>query len=274
MSQHDDEQERAQRSVERAFPEVARFLARDTGQLPVFGPTDPFGDEEHVPDVIVRVDFLMSREQITTALGIAWAEIVEGDRSPESLTVVEVRHEVEAYLSVQAFHALDEQMERDAARTFPSEQQAVMDALATAVDRAYPTAGVPAGTPRVQAPRYGDGTVTLQTLDHGQVVVGEPAWCLGHDGEPIGHRADITHKGRWISAEFESDRGPVPFLPACISWAPFSELHPEPYPVADVDEFPPMDPAQLRELAAEVAVHAGRLYRLSNQLERLRRADS
>ncbi|NGO43769.1 hypothetical protein [Streptomyces ureilyticus] len=111
------------------------------GDLPVYGPTDPFGDEEHQPDVIVRVDFLMSREQITTALGIAWAEIVEGDRSPDSLSVVEVRHEVEAYLSVQAFHALGEQMDRDSLRTFSPEQQRVMQLLAAAVDRAYPAGG-------------------------------------------------------------------------------------------------------------------------------------
>ena len=65
---HDDEQERAQRSVERMFPEVARFLGRERPGMPVYGPTDPFGDEEHEPDVIVRVDFLMSREQIMEAV--------------------------------------------------------------------------------------------------------------------------------------------------------------------------------------------------------------
>jgi hypothetical protein len=126
---------------ERAFPEVSRFLGRDRDPLPVYGPTEPLGDEEHEPDVIVRVDFLMSRGQITTALGIAWAEIVEEGRGPESLSVVEVRHEVEAYLSVQAFHALDVQMERDAQRTFPPEQQRVMQLLAEAVERAYPQSG-------------------------------------------------------------------------------------------------------------------------------------
>src|SRR6059036_2608733 len=127
--------------------------------LPAYGPTDPFGDEEHEPDVIVRVDFLMSREQLTTALGIAWAEIA-GDRGPESLSVVEVRHEVEAYLSVQAFHELDAQMERDRQRTFPPEQQRVMDLLAEIVERAYPPHREPS-RPAVQAPRYSEGTVAL-----------------------------------------------------------------------------------------------------------------
>ncbi|MGW3408093.1 DUF6907 domain-containing protein [Streptomyces sp. NPDC000888] len=262
------DEERARLSVNRAFPNVARFLARDPGQLPVYGPTDPFGDEEHEPDVIVRVDFLMSREQITTALGIAWAEGFT-DHTPEELTVVEVRHEVEAYLSVQALHALGVQMERDAQRTFPPEQQAVMQLLAAAVERAYPPRRTPE-PPIMQRPRYGDGTVTVDTDDRGEITIPEPAWCLGHDDEPIGYRADVTHKGRRIVAEFESDRGPIPFLPARISWAPFSELHPEPFPVADVEDFPAMTPAQLRELAAETARHADRLYRLADDLALLR----
>lgn len=117
-------------------------------------------------------------------------------------------------------------------------------------------------------------TVTLQTVDHGELTVPEPAWCLGHEGEPVGYRADICHKGRVVAAEYEADHDTVQFLPARISWGPFGELQPEPYPVADVEEFPPMSPEQLRELAAEVALHAGRLYRLSNELDRLRRAES
>ncbi|MGP4008148.1 DUF6907 domain-containing protein [Streptomyces sp. 4N124] len=243
-----------------------------SGDLPVYGPTEALGDEEHTPEVIVRVDFLLSREQITTALGIAWAEIA-GDRAPESLTILETRHEVEAYLSVQAFHALDVQMERDRQRVFPPEQQRAMQVLAEAVERAYPARRVP-DAPARQAPRYGEGTVTIETDDHGTITIDEPDWCLGHDDEPIGYRADVTHHGRPTVAELETDRGTVEFLPARISWAPFSELQPEPYPVADVEEFPPMSPAQLRELAAELGMHVGRLYRLSNHLDRLRRYGS
>ncbi|WP_406199232.1 hypothetical protein OG331_22985 [Streptomyces sp. NBC_01017] len=247
-----------------------RYWRRERPEMPVYGPTDPFGDEEHEPDVIVRVDFLMSREQITTALGIAWAEgFTTG--APESLTVLQVRHEVEAYLSVQAFHELDVQMERDRQREFPPEQQRVLQLLAEAVERAYPAAGAQNYAPAVQAPRYGDGTVTLQTLDHGEITIDEPRWCTGHDGEQIVQRVDVTHVGRKVAAEVETDAGAVEFLPACISWGPFAELRPEPYPLADVDDFPAMDPAQLRELAAETALHAGRLYRLSNELDRLRR---
>jgi hypothetical protein len=253
----------------------ARYWGRERPDLPVYGPTDPFGDEEHTPEVIVRVDFLMSREQIATALGIAWAEIAADyrERGPESLAVVEVRHEVEAYLSVQAFHALDVQMERDRLRGWSPEQQVVMQLLAEAVERAYPPSRESELRP-VQQPRHGDGTVTLQTLDHGEITIPEPAWCQGHDGEQIVQRVDVTHVGRTVAAELETDGGTIEFLPARISWGPFAELRPEPYPLADVDDFPGMDPAQLRELAAELGMHAGRLYRLSNQLDRMRRGES
>lgn len=245
-----------------------RYWGRERPDMPVYGPTDPFGDEEHTPEVIVRVDFLMSREQLEVALGIAWAEIA-GGRDAESLTVLEVRHEVEAFLSVQAFFELDQQMERDRQRVFPPEQQRVLQVLADRIAEAYPPRREPEPRP-VQAPRYGDGTVTLQTLDHGEITIPEPRWCQGHDGEQIVQRVDVTHVGPAVAAEFAG----VEFLPARISWAPFSELQPEPYPVVDVEEFPAMDPAQLRELAAEVGLHAGRLYSKANELDRLRREGS
>lgn len=113
-------------------------------------------------------------------------------------------------------------------------------------------------------------TVTVETVDHGEITIGEPSWCVGHDDEPIGYRADVTHKSLWITGEFEG----IEFLPACISWAPFSELQPQPDPVADVYEFPAMDPEKLRALAAVVGAYAGQLYSLANQLDRLRRGES
>lgn len=265
MSNDESPEERAQRSVERMFPLVARFLASDPGQLPVYGPTDPFGDEETTPDVIVRVDYLMSREQLTTVLGMAWAEI-GADRDPESLSSIEVRHEVEAWLSVQAFFALSDQMERDRSRTASPEQQRVMQVLAEAIAKAYPPRREPEPQP-VQRPEYGDGTVTLDTLDHGRITIDEPVWCTGHDGEQIVQRVDVTHVGVTVTGEYAG----VEFLPARISWAPFAQLQPEPLPLADVDEFPGMAPDELRGLGAEVALHAGRLYSKANELDRIHR---
>ena len=266
------EEERAQRFVERHFPEVSRFLARERAGTPVYGPTDPFGDEEHDPDVIVRVDYLLSREQITTALGIAYAEIA-ADRDPESLPVFEVRHEVEAYLAVQGLHELGKQMERDAARTFPPEQQQVMQLLAEAVERAYPPRQEPA--PPVQAPRYSEGAVTLQTLDHGEVTIEEPAWCVGHEGEPVVHRADVTHRGEWRPFTVEVGGEQIVLLRGCISWAPLSELAPEPHPVIDTDleGLGSLGPEEMREFAGGWGLLAGELYRFANELHHIRRAD-
>lgn len=261
-----DEMERAQRSVERMFPEVARFLGQLRHELPLFGPTDLFDDEGVRPDVIVRVDYALSFRQLHAALVVAFTEIAEG-RSPEDLSVVEVRTEVEGYLAAQGIVAVDNQMADAEHRDLTAEQQRIVQGLVEAIERAYPPRREP---DRVQQPVYGDGTVTVETQDHGEIVIDEPAWCLGHDDEPIGYRADVTHRGPWEAAEFAG----VEFLPAGISWAPFSELHPEPYPVADVWEFPPMEPDQLRQLAALVGSQAGRLYRLANHVDQIRRGMS
>lgn len=156
---NDDEQERAQRSVERAFPDVARFLGQAHGTLPVFGPTDPHTDEDHTPEVIVRVDYALSREQVATALGVSFAEIA-ADRTPESLTVLDVRYEVEGYLAAQGLFDLSDQMERDRRRVFPPEQQRVLQLLVEAVDRAYPTTPTPA-----PAPRTGDRDLLRAVLE-------------------------------------------------------------------------------------------------------------
>ncbi|WP_020117541.1 DUF6907 domain-containing protein [Streptomyces canus] len=243
--------------------------------LPVYGPTDPHGDEEHEPDVIVRVDFLMSREQLVTALGIAWAEIA-GDRHPESLTVAEVRHEVEAWLSVQAFFALADQMERDQAREFPPEQQRVMQVLAAAIDEAYPPASTFVEL-RVQRPRYGDGTVTLDTVDRGEVTVDEPAWCTGHDGETVGHFTDITHNGPETTAPVVTAKyGPSQILTMHVSHAPHLTEHPEPFPLlyVELDGHGDLDPADGHSLARALRLAATRVDRAADELDRIRRGMS
>lgn len=234
--------------------------------LPVFGPSGVFGgvDELEPAVAVVRVAFALTRTQLVTALGIGFAGIA-ADQTPESLTDAQVYTEVEETLASEALAELDHQMERDEAHPWHAEQHRVMQVLAAAVDRAY-TRRDPGPLP-VQQPRYGNGTVTLQTLDHGRITIPEPAWCVGHDGEQIVQRVDITHVGTTTAGEYEGGE----FLPARISWGPFAELRPEPYPLADVDEFPGMDPDELRQLAAEVGTHAGRLYAKANELDRIRR---
>ncbi|MDX3582005.1 DUF6907 domain-containing protein [Streptomyces europaeiscabiei] len=268
------EEERAQRSVERMFPEVARFLAaeRGGGPVPVFGPTDVQNvhDDQPEPHVTVCVAYRMSRVELFAGLAIGYAT-TNIDRSPDSMTVEEIRYDVEGYLADTSLLNLSDTVETVAGMVERGEHPEQTQALKRALDRAYPSAPAPAA---VQAPRYGDGTVALQTLDRGEVVVDEPAWCVGHDGEPVGHRADITHNGASMAGELEVDGDTVEFLRVRISHAPLAELQPELRPVADVEGFPALDAEQLRELAAKVGAHAGRLYSKANELDRLRRAES
>ena len=117
--------------------------------------------------------------------------------------------------------------------------------------------------------------ITVDTVDYGRIEIDEPVWCIvDHARQRPGHRADITHSGAPVVAEVETIRGTDRIIEACISWAPFAELQPEPYPVLDVGDLPPMDPEEGRAVAAEIGLFIGKLYRLSNELDRLRRAGS
>lgn len=239
--------------------------------LPVYGPTDPHGDEEHEPDVIVRVDYLMSREQLSTVLGMAWAEIA-GDREPESLTVAEVRHEVEAWLSVQAFFEIDNQMERDQQRTFPLHQQRILQVLADTVQQAYPPRRESAPH-RAQDPRYSEGTVTLLTSDRGEVTIEEPAWCIGHGGDMVGTLDEIAHNGAEITVPFVTARNaPSTIMTAQLSHAPYLTLAPEPFPVlyVELDEHCDLDVPDGRNLSRALRLAAVRLDRALDDLARLR----
>lgn len=263
------EEERARSFTERHFPEIARFLAAERGEgpAPVFGPGDLQNahDDQPEPHVVVRVAYRLSRIELFAAFTAGYAMTNVG-QDPDSMTVKQIRYDVEGHLADSSVLMLDDLVTDVAGKLQRGEDTAQMEALKRAVDRAYPV-GPPAPRP-TQNPVYGDGTVTVDTLDHGRITIGEPAWCEGHDGVLVGHRADVTHRGPWIVAEFEG----VEFLPACISWAPFSELQPE--PMADVDEFPGMGPGELRALAAENGAHCGRLYSKANELDRIRRRQS
>lgn len=266
MSERDEERAAAE-FVARHFPETTRFVAEErVRSLPEFGPVDVQGgvDELEPAVAVVRVAFALTRAQLVTALAVSFAGIA-ADRTPESLTVEDVWREVEGQLAADALHELDRQMESDRAAVWPPEQQRAVDVLAAAVDRAYsrPAPSEP------QRPVYGDGTVTLATLDRGPVTVAEPSWCLGHEGDSVGYRRDVTHRGEWrpFTVEVRGER--VELLQAGLSWAPFAE----PHPVVDtnVDGLSGLDADALRELAAGWGLLAGDLYRLANELHRARR---
>lgn len=233
--------------------------------LPVFGPTDPHGNEDVTPDVIVRVDYLLSREQLVTALGIGFAEIAP-DRAPEALTVAEVWVEVEGFLATQGIFALADQMERDQRRDFGPEQQRVMRLLAEAVDRAYPLR-LEQESRVVQAPVHGEGTVTLQTTDRGEVTVPEPAWCTGHEGELVGSLSEVTHYGPEVTAAVDG----LPLMRANLTHAPYLEIEPEPHPLVLVEalEAASFDGDELRDLVAAGRAYLDQLEGLAGQLDEL-----
>ncbi|MFF7842832.1 DUF6907 domain-containing protein [Streptomyces ossamyceticus] len=63
-------------------------------------------------------------------------------------------------------------------------------------------------------------TVTLATIDHGDVTIPEPTWCAGHDAHVPVHRSDLTHYGPVTGLAF---RGAV-LHRFRIGQAPFAEL--------------------------------------------------
>lgn len=226
--------------------------------LPVFGPTGAIPcDEDREPFATVRMDLIVTREQLRAALGIGHAEQA-GQPALDEMSVQDIRREVERHLGACAVIQLDDEAGSFNARLAP-ELAAQLDA---AIDRAYT---VRETRRRMQNPEYGDGWVAVDTLDHGRVTMPEPAWCTGHDELQAQMRVDTCH----FSAETAAEYAGTEFLPVCFSQAPFSAVQPQ--VMGDVADFPGMSPDEMRALAAEVAAHSGRLYSKANELDRIRR---
>ncbi|MGW0647872.1 DUF6907 domain-containing protein [Streptomyces umbrinus] len=196
-----------------------------------YGPTEIFDDEGITADAVVRVAYALSRQQLLTALSIGYTEMGP-DREPGDLTVQEVRTEVEGWLAAQGIIEIDRYVIQGQLTAYPPERQAVIDALAAALDRAYPP---DRPEPVRQPPRYGKGTVTLETLDHGVITLPDPAWCAGHGWQPNPYLADVTHNSVKVKAGVETDgHGWVDILEARVSHAPYLVKQPEPHPIVAV----------------------------------------
>ncbi|MEV6116611.1 hypothetical protein AB0L59_30090 [Streptomyces sp. NPDC052109] len=107
-------------------------------------------------------------------------------------------------------------------------------------------------------------TVTVHTLDHGNVTVPEPAWCTGRHEQDV-DRADLTHYGPELRLHFRGEH----LWTAMLAQAPYS---PSPLPSVYVEQTgytATLDPAGLRELADAEQAHAGYLRRLARDLEAL-----
>lgn len=108
-------------------------------------------------------------------------------------------------------------------------------------------------------------TVTLSTIDHGDVTVLEPAWCAGHADHRPEYRVDITHTSPKVPLTF---RGRT-LGEAVISQAPGAERGTRDIQASVVLSYEGaggLDPAGLYDLAAELDTHADRLRDLADQL--------
>lgn len=233
---------------------------------PAFGPTDPIPcDDDWDAFATVNISLVVSREQLRAALAIGRAEEAGQPPLPE-LDILDVRREVEGYLAAAAI--IGTEQEAATARISPE----LLADLDSAIERAY-TRRDPAPPPP-QNPRYGDGTVTLDTVDRGEVTVDEPAWCTGHDGETVGHFTDITHNGPEITAPVVTAKyGPSQILTMRVSHAPHLVERPEPFPLlaVELDGHGDLDPADGHSLARALRLAANRVDRAAVQLDRIRR---
>lgn len=114
-------------------------------------------------------------------------------------------------------------------------------------------------------------TVTLPTIDHGDVTTPEPAWCIGHPNHrPDSYRADILHKGPDLTLTFRGTEVMV----AGLAQSPYAT-----YPDSElggrtvgVSVYPPgrtITPVALYDLAAALDTYADRLRDLADQLHTL-----
>ncbi|MFE4701442.1 DUF6907 domain-containing protein [Streptomyces sp. NPDC056738] len=238
-----------------------------TATPPAFGPTETFPcDENSTPFAAVTLSFTVTREQLRAALAIGQAEQAGEPPLPE-LTVVDTRRQVEGYFAAAAVIESERELQAVNARLTP-DMAAQLDAV---IDRAYTRAERP--DPPRQDPRYSEGTVTVQTLDSGEVTVPEPAWCLGHDDENVSYLADLTHNGARTTAPLVTAKyGLAQIMHAYISHAPHAQQQPEPKPLLSflLDGHGDLDPADGHNLARALRVAAVRIERMATDLDHLR----
>lgn len=117
-----------------------------------------------------------------------------------------------------------------------------------------------------------DRTVTLPTIDHGDITIPEPSWCTGHTG-PTPYRVDISHTGPWTALEIPTPAGPMVVMEAAIETRPFTETDKHgPHLWVSVDggaEGQPMLPGDVDRLAAALVENAAVLRHLARQLATL-----
>jgi hypothetical protein len=112
-------------------------------------------------------------------------------------------------------------------------------------------------------------TITVPTLDHGDVTIAEPAWCTGENHTVPVRREDISHVGPIIDITVGTTNGPRPLLRAHLSQWPFALTAPGTVvheSVLIADDFHAYDVAGLDQLADDLLDAARRVCLIANRL--------
>ncbi|MDX3400077.1 DUF6907 domain-containing protein [Streptomyces sp. ME01-18h] len=105
----------------------------------------------------------------------------------------------------------------------------------------------------------GLGTITLPTIDHGDVTLPEPSWCVGHETDAGHQRVDLQHLGPDVALDFQGKR----LMTSGLVQAPFGA---DTTPGISVFDIGVLDARLVYQLAADLDAYADRLRSLADQL--------
>lgn len=108
-------------------------------------------------------------------------------------------------------------------------------------------------------------TVTLQTLDRGEITIPEPAWCIGHQDRQPEDYVDTLHLGPDVELRFHGHL----IGTAGLVQSPLGETLTREVGVSVSLLSQTLDPVALYSLAATLDAHADELRSLADQLDTL-----
>lgn len=125
-----------------------------------------------------------------------------------------------------------------------------------------------------QAPRNPDGTLTVPTIDHGDVTLSCPAWCVAGHSYPRGvAQTDICHEGEpvWALSHTE-EYGESGHAEVSFAQWPFSSRPDTVLSVEAEDGNLELGPAGARKVAQAFRKHADTIDLMADQLDGIRGA--
>ncbi|WDT90752.1 hypothetical protein H0E86_03815 [Streptomyces sp. SCSIO-PteL053] len=120
--------------------------------------------------------------------------------------------------------------------------------------------------------RNSDGTVTITTLDAGNIRVACPAWCFVEHGYRVPPaKAEITHRSEpvWALAD-TPEQGPTSLVEVSLVQWPYSDRTAVFLGVETDDGFLEVGPTGARKIAHALRVQAAHIDTMAAQLVNLR----